>query len=212
MTDVGKACPSFSLPALSADGESALDPKKYAGSYLVLYFYPKDDTPGCTREAQAFTAKKAELAKLGAHVVGVSRDTIAKHKSFQAKYKLSFPLVSDPDRVAHLAFGAWGEKTMYGKKIEGALRSTFVIGPDRKVVRVFRNVKVDGHADAVLDAIRAHKAGDAPAKPAAKATKPAPSAAPKAAKAKAAPAAKAAPKKAATKIATKTTRPQSRKK
>jgi thioredoxin-dependent peroxiredoxin len=211
MTDVGKACPSFSLPALSSEGESALDPKRYAGSYLVLYFYPKDDTPGCTREAQAFTAKKAELAKLGAHVVGVSRDTIAKHKSFQAKYKLNFPLVSDPDRVAHLAFGAWGEKTMYGKKIEGALRSTFVIGPDRKVVRVFRNVKVDGHADAVLDAIRAHKAGDAPATPAAKAAKAAKPAA-SGPKAKAAPAAKAPPKKAATKVANKTTRPQSRKK
>lgn len=211
MTDVGKACPSFSLPALAADGESVLDPKRYAGSYLVLYFYPKDDTPGCTREAQAFSAKKAELAKLGAHVVGISRDTIAKHKSFQAKYKLNFPLVSDPERVAHLAFGAWGEKTMYGKKIEGALRSTFLIGPDRKVVRVFRNVKVDGHADAVLDAIRAHKAGDAPAKPAAKAAKPAASA-PKANKAKSAPATKAPPKKAATKVATKTTRPQSRKK
>ncbi len=207
MTDVGKACPSFSLPALSTDGEAALDPKRYAGSYLVLYFYPKDDTPGCTREAQAFTAKKAELAKLGAHVVGISRDSIAKHKSFQAKYKLNFPLVSDPDRVAHLAFGAWGEKTMYGKKIEGALRSTFVIGPDRKVVRVFRNVKVDGHADAVLDAIRAHKAGDAPAKPAAKA------AAPPAKKAAAATKAKPAPaKKPATKVATKTTRPSSRKK
>ncbi len=193
MTDVGKACPSFSLPALSADGESALDPKRYAGSYLVLYFYPKDDTPGCTREAQAFAANKSALAKLGAHVVGVSRDTIAKHKSFQAKYKLDFPLVSDPDRVAHVAFGAWGEKTMYGKKIEGALRSTFVIGPDRKVVRVFRNVKVDGHVDAVLDAIRAHKSGEPPAK--AVATK------------------KVATKKVATKkVATKTTRPSSRKK
>lgn len=124
------------------------------GKTLVLFFYPKDSTPGCTREAQAFTASKKAIEKAGGVVVGVSRDSIKSHNSFRAKYDLSIPLVSDPDRTLHEGFGAWGEKTMYGKKVLGAIRSTFLI-KDGKVVKTWRSVKVDGHADAVIEALKA---------------------------------------------------------
>jgi peroxiredoxin Q/BCP len=98
-----------------------------AGRTLVLYFYPKDSTPGCTRQAQGFTASKKAIEKAGGVVVGVSRDSVKSHCSFRDKYDLAIPLVSDPDRKLHEGFGAWGEKVMYGKKILGAIRSTFLI-------------------------------------------------------------------------------------
>jgi peroxiredoxin Q/BCP len=119
------------------------------GKTLVLYFYPKDSTPGCTRQAQGFTASKKAIEKAGGVVVGVSRDSVKSHCSFRDKYDLAIPLVSDPDRKLHEAFGAWGEKVMYGKKILGAIRSTFLI-KDGVVAKVWPSVKVDGHIDAVL--------------------------------------------------------------
>jgi peroxiredoxin Q/BCP len=137
-----------------------------SGSSVVLYFYPKDNTPGCTREAQAFSEAKRKLAAAGATVVGVSKDSIKSHCGFRAKYALTFPLLSDPDLTVHRAYGAYGEKTMYGKKVMGVIRSTFLIGPDGKVVKAWRGVKVDGHVDAVLAALGG--AGGASAKPAAK--------------------------------------------
>jgi thioredoxin-dependent peroxiredoxin len=144
--DTGTKAPDFTLDADDGKKRSLRD---FAGKTLVLYFYPKDDTPGCTREAQAFSKARAAIAKAGAEVVGVSKDTIASHCRFRDKYDLSIPLLSDPDLTLHKAFGAYGEKTMYGKKVTGVIRSTFIV-KDGKVVRVFPNVKVDGHADQVL--------------------------------------------------------------
>ena len=153
MLQEGDAIPSFSLA--SDDG------KTVASSGLgkaVIYFYPRDNTPGCTREAQAFTAQAAAFKKRGVSVYGVSRDSLASHQKFRASYKLGIPLLSDPDLAVHKAFGAWGEKTMYGKKVEGVIRSTFLVEGGR-VQRVWPSVKVDGHAEAVL----AHVGGGAAA-------------------------------------------------
>jgi peroxiredoxin Q/BCP len=147
----GDKAPKFDLESDSGDRMSLGD---FAGKHLVLYFYPKDNTPGCTREAQAFSEAAAKIRKMGAEVVGVSKDSIKSHCSFRDKYGLKFPLLSDPELKLHKAFGAWGEKTMYGKKIEGTLRSTFIIGPTGKVLKVFPSVKVDGHADAVIEALK----------------------------------------------------------
>lgn len=119
---------------------------------LVLFFYPKDSTPGCTREAQGFTAQKKAIEKAGGVVVGVSRDSVKSHCSFRDKFGVAVPLVSDPERLLHEGFGAWGEKTMYGKKVLGAIRSTFLI-KGGVVVKVWPSVKVDGHVDAVLAAL-----------------------------------------------------------
>jgi peroxiredoxin Q/BCP len=124
------------------------------GKTLVLYFYPKDSTPGCTRQAQGFTASKKAIEKAGGVVVGVSRDSVKSHCSFRDKYELAIPLISDPDRKLHEGFGAWGEKVMYGKKILGAIRSTFLI-KDGVVAKVWPSVKVDGHIDAVIAALSA---------------------------------------------------------
>ncbi len=122
------------------------------GKTLVLYFYPKDSTPGCTRQAQGFSASKKAIEKAGGVVVGVSRDSVKSHCSFRDKYDLAIPLLSDPERKLHEGFGAWGEKVMYGKKILGAIRSTFLI-KDGVVAKVWPSVKVDGHIDAVIEAL-----------------------------------------------------------
>ncbi len=180
--------PSFSLPSAQSGREGkTLGPKDFPGSYVVVYFYPRDNTPGCTREAQAFQAGAAALKKAGAVVLGVSRDTIASHCSFGQKYGLAFPLLADSDLTVHKAFGAWGEKTMYGRKVLGTIRSTFVLDPAGKVAKVFPSVKVDGHFEKVLEAIADLRGGGA------KATTP---------KAKAAPAKKSAAKKAPAKKTT----------
>ena len=150
------------------------------GKTLVLFFYPKDSTPGCTREAQGFTASRRAIEKAGGVVVGVSRDSVKSHCSFRDKFGLEIPLLSDPERLLHEGFGAWGEKTMYGKKVLGAIRSTFLV-KDGKVVKVWPSVKVDAHIEQVLAALGGK---DAAAKPA-PARKPAPSGKPAKAKAKA---------------------------
>jgi len=123
------------------------------GGPLVLYFYPKDDTSGCTREAQDFTALAGDFAKAGARVVGISRDPMKKHDKFIAKYELKVPLASDEDGAISDAFGTWVEKSMYGRKYMGMERSTFLIGKDGRVVRAWRKVKVPGHAAEVLNAV-----------------------------------------------------------
>ena len=120
----------------------------------MLYFYPKDDTSGCTREAQDFTALAAEFGKAGARVVGVSRDPMAKHDKFIAKYDLKIPLASDEGGRISDAFGTWVEKSMYGRKYMGMERSTFLIGKDGRVERAWRKVKVPGHAAEVLKAVQ----------------------------------------------------------
>jgi len=124
------------------------------GSPLVLYFYPKDDTSGCTREAQDFTALAGDFAKAGARIVGLSRDPMKKHDKFIAKYELKVPLASDEDGAVSDAFGTWVEKSMYGRKYMGMERSTFLIGKDGRVQKAWRKVKVPGHAEEVLKAAK----------------------------------------------------------
>jgi peroxiredoxin Q/BCP len=152
MLSEGEKAPPFTL---EADSGQTMKLEDFRGKYLVLYFYPKDSTPGCTREAQGFTEAKRRLSSAGAAVVGVSKDSIKSHCSFRDKYAINFPLLSDPDLTVHKAYDTYGEKTMYGKKVMGTIRSTFVIDPKGIVVRAFRGVKVDGHVDAVIDAIKA---------------------------------------------------------
>jgi peroxiredoxin Q/BCP len=152
---IGSKAPKFALPSSEGDTVklAALE-----GKYVVLYFYPRDSTPGCTREAIAFRDQKKQLDALGAVVYGVSRDSIASHCKFRDAQGLNFPLLSDPENKVIEAYGAWGEKVLYGKRSLGIIRSTVVIGPDGKVVAHYPKVKVDGHAEAVVAAIAAHKA------------------------------------------------------
>ena len=124
------------------------------GQPLVLYFYPKDDTSGCTREAQDFTVLARDYSRAGVKVVGVSRDPMKKHEKFISKYELAVPLASDEDGRISDAFGTWVEKSMYGRKYMGMERATFLIDADGKVVRAWRKVKVPGHAEEVLKAAR----------------------------------------------------------
>ena len=124
------------------------------GQPLVLYFYPKDDTSGCTREAQDFTALAPDYAKAGVKVVGVSRDAMKKHEKFIDKYALGVPLVSDEDGRISEAFGTWVQKSMYGRKYMGMERATYLIGADGRVLRAWRKVKVPNHAQEVLSAAR----------------------------------------------------------
>jgi thioredoxin-dependent peroxiredoxin len=145
----GDKAPDFSL---LSDSGARMSLKDFGGRALVLYFYPRDSTPGCTREAQAFSAAKRAIEVAGGAVVGVSRDSVKSHQSFRDKCELSIPLLSDPDLTVHKAYGAFGEKTMYGKKVLGTIRSTFLVLGGR-VVRVWPSVRVDGHAEAVLQAI-----------------------------------------------------------
>ncbi len=158
--------PSFKLTSHANKTVSLSD---FAGKALVLYFYPRNDTPGCTREAIAFTKRAAELAKAGATVVGVSKDSIESHGRFRDKYALTIPLLSDPDLATHKAYGAYGEKVMYGKKVLGVIRSTFLIR-DGLIVKAWKSVKVDGHDEQVLAALM----GEAESTPKKKAAKKAP--------------------------------------
>ncbi len=148
---VGDAAPDFSL---AGDGDSRLSLTQFAGRKLVLYFYPKDDTPGCTTEAQAFTALAGEFAAAGTAVVGVSRDSVASHAKFRRKYGLSVELGADDDGAVTAAYGVWVEKNMYGKTYMGIERATFLIDAAGRVARVWRKVKVPGHAAEVLEAAR----------------------------------------------------------
>jgi peroxiredoxin Q/BCP len=124
------------------------------GQPLVLYFYPKDDTSGCTREAQDFTALASEFRKAGIKVIGISRDPMKSHQKFIGKYSLAVPLVSDEDGRISDAFGTWVEKSMYGRKYMGMERATYLIGPDGRVLKAWRKVKVPGHAEEVLKTAR----------------------------------------------------------
>jgi peroxiredoxin Q/BCP len=152
MIEEGKKAPEFKL-ASSAGGEVSL--KDLRGKIVVVYFYPKDDTPGCTREACAFRDSQAALKRRGVVVLGISGDSLASHEKFRDKYDLNFPLLSDPDKAVAKKYGAWGEKVMYGKKTVGMIRSTFVVDGAGVVRKVFPRVKVDGHAEQVLEAVKA---------------------------------------------------------
>lgn len=147
----GDMAPDFALPT---DTGETLTRDGFAGRKLVLYFYPKDDTSGCTKEAQDFTALADQFAAAGAAVVGVSKDSVASHGKFRAKHGLRVALGSDEAGSVVEAFGAWVEKSMYGRKYMGIDRSTFLIGPDGRIERIWRKVKVPGHAAEVLEAVR----------------------------------------------------------
>jgi peroxiredoxin Q/BCP len=149
---VGKAAPQFTLPDQTGAKVSLAD---YRGRDVVVYFYPKDDTPGCTKEACGFRDAWHELQERGVVVLGVSPDRPAAHEKFRVKYRLPFPLLADPEKHALAAYGAWGEKVMYGKRTVGMIRSTFVIDGAGVVRKVFPRVKVDGHAEKVLEAVNA---------------------------------------------------------
>jgi peroxiredoxin Q/BCP len=151
MVTIGKTIPD--LRAESTAGPVRLRDLK--GQFVVVYFYPKDNTPGCTREAQDFRDLAKQFAKLQAVVLGVSRDSIASHEKFQSKQLLKFALVSDPDETWCREFDVIHEKVLYGRKFLGVVRSTFLIGPDGKLRKEWRGVKVPGHAGAVLAAIEA---------------------------------------------------------
>ena len=147
----GKKAPAFTLPD---DNGEKVRLSELAGNPVVLYFYPRDDTPGCTREACAFRDLKGELQKLGAKVFGVSPDTVESHAKFRDKFELNFPLLADADHKIAEKYGAWREKNMYGKKSMGIQRSTYLIDAKGKVARVWKSVKVDGHDEQVLAALK----------------------------------------------------------
>jgi len=150
MINEGDKAPAMNVTASDGSSVDLASP----GQPVVLYFYPKDDTSGCTREAQDFTAHAADFAKAGAKVVGVSRDSMKSHEKFIGKYGLSVPLASDEDGSISDAFGTWVHKSMYGRKYMGMERATYLIDADGKVARAWRKVKVPGHAEEVLKATR----------------------------------------------------------
>jgi peroxiredoxin Q/BCP len=149
---LGQAAPSFTLPR---DGGSEVSLSDYADRIVVLYFYPKDDTPGCTTEAIDFSADIDAFAKAGAVVLGVSRDTVKKHEKFRDKHGLKVALLADEDGAVCEAYGVWGEKSMYGRTYLGIDRTTFLVGRDGKIARVWEKVKVKGHVAEVLAAVMA---------------------------------------------------------
>ena len=149
---VGSPAPDFRLPR---DGSGEVSLTDFRGRKLVLYFYPKADTPGCTRESQAFSSLKQAFAAAGTDVLGVSADPVKKQDAFKAKYDLAVTLASDETRKTLEAYGVWAKKSMYGRTFMGITRATFLIGPDGRVARIWPKVKVEGHAQEVLAAAQA---------------------------------------------------------
>lgn len=147
----GAKAPAFSLPR---DGGTKISLKDFKGRNLVLYFYPKADTPGCTKEAIAFSKLKAAFAKTGTDLLGVSADPVSAQDKFRDKHKLTIPLASDETKDMLAAYGAWGEKSLYGRKFMGVIRKTFLIDKAGCIVKVWPKVRVDGHAEEVLEAAR----------------------------------------------------------
>lgn len=152
MPDVNDTAPNFTLPR---DGGEDVTLSELKGSKVVLFFYPKDDTPGCTKESIGFSADLEAFKAAGAKVFGISKDTVAKHEKFIAKHDLTTPLLSDAEGSVCEDYGVWKEKSMYGKKFWGIERSTFLIDAEGKVARVWAKVKVPGHVEEVLKAVRA---------------------------------------------------------
>jgi peroxiredoxin Q/BCP len=147
----GDRVPDFKL---GTDTGAEISRASLKGQAFVLYFYPKDDTSGCTREAVDFSAAATKFAKAGIEVVGVSKDSLASHAKFRAKHKLKLALASDPDIEAATAFGVWGEKSLYGRKYMGVERATFLVDAGGKIAEAWRKVKVPGHVEAVLAAAK----------------------------------------------------------
>ena len=149
---VGDKAPNFKLPS---DDGSTVSLADFKGRKLVLYFYPRADTPGCTRESIDFSKQRAAFTKAGADVVGVSADPVKAQEAFKKKHKLSVGLLSDETHAMLEAYGAWGKKSMYGKTFMGITRMTYLIGPDGRIAQIWPKVKVDGHAAEVLAAVKA---------------------------------------------------------
>lgn len=154
MVEDGKKAPDFKL---KSDDGSVFHLSKLKGKPVVVYFYPKDDTSGCTAEAKDFSCLVRDFAKAGTKVVGISPDSVASHAKFKAKYGLDLTLAADEEKKAAEAYGVWVEKSMYGRKYMGVERSTFLIDPAGRVARTWRKVKVPGHAEEVLAAVKALK-------------------------------------------------------
>jgi peroxiredoxin Q/BCP len=154
MLSEGDPVPDVKLEGMEGQ---PISPTDFRGQKLVLYFYPKDDTSGCTREAQDFTALAADFEKAGVWILGVSKDDAKKHRKFTDKYELKVPLATDPDGSVCEAFGTWIQKSMYGRKYMGIERATFLVDQDGLIQRIWRNVKVPGHAEEVLAAARSLK-------------------------------------------------------
>lgn len=148
----GARAPAFRLPR---DGGESVGLSDFSGKKMVLFFYPKADTPGCTREAMDFTRLSAAFAESGTAVLGISADSVKRQETFRDKHKLGVPLISDEKHQMLEAYGAWGEKSMYGRTFQGVIRTTVLIGSDGRLARIWRHVKVDGHADQVLAAAKA---------------------------------------------------------
>ncbi|MCW3060503.1 MAG: Peroxiredoxin [Capsulimonas sp.] len=151
---VGAEAPAFSAPAVTREGESTISLVDYLGKYVVVYFYPKDDTPGCTTQACGFRDHRPDYEAVGAVILGISPDDATSHAKFSEKFTLPFPLVSDPDHAIAEAYGVWKEKTNYGKTYMGIERTTFVIDKDGKIAKIYPRVKVDQHAEKVLEFLR----------------------------------------------------------
>ncbi len=152
LPEVGRKAPGFALPR---DGGGTVSLADFAGRKLVVYFYPRADTPGCTREAMDFSRLKAAFGRAGADIVGVSADAVTAQDKFKAKHKLSIALASDEKHKMLDAYGVWQEKSLYGRKFLGIVRATFLIGPDQRIAQVWPKVSVDGHAEEVLEAAKA---------------------------------------------------------
>lgn len=148
--NTGDIAPEFSLPT---DGNGEVKLSDFKGQKVVLYFYPKDNTPGCTTESCNFRDEKKDFEKLNAAIIGISKDSVKKHDNFKAKYDLNFPLASDEESDVCERYGVWTEKSMYGKKFFGIERSTFLIDEDGKIEKIWRKVKVNGHVEEVKAAI-----------------------------------------------------------
>ena len=151
MSDLPKAAPTVALPR---DGGTVLDISNLRPDWVVLFFYPRDDTSGCTKQALAFTALQADFAALNTQVIGISKDSVTSHDKFVTKYQLTIPLLSDESGTVSEAFGVWKEKSIYGKTYMGIERSTFLINADGQIVSEWRKVKVPGHVEAVLQALK----------------------------------------------------------
>jgi thioredoxin-dependent peroxiredoxin len=149
---VGQKAPAFSLPR---DGGGSVSLAQFKGRKLVIYFYPRADTPGCTRESIDFSQLRAAFDQAGTDILGVSADPVKAQDAFKKKHDLSIRLLSDETHAMIEAYGAWGEKSMYGKSFTGVLRSTFLLGQDGRIARIWPKVKVEGHAAAVLEAANA---------------------------------------------------------
>jgi peroxiredoxin Q/BCP len=149
---IGQLAPAFTLPR---DGGGSVSLADFKGRKLVLYFYPRADTPGCTRESIDFSKLRSAFAKADTDILGVSADPVKAQDAFKKKHRLTISLLSDETHKMLESYGAWGEKSMYGKKFMGILRVTFLIGPDRRIAQIWPKVKVDGHAAEVLEAAKA---------------------------------------------------------